>query len=121
VVEAAGERPTVIGLVYDHRSRVVRHPAYLHAAATRARARGGIPNYPLAGWPFAPIRYRIAPPRAFEDEWRPDRFDLATMGMAYDHFLGRGRAPEAVFGERLGRDLVVSARAADWWLVRRRP
>lgn len=118
---AAGARPIVMGLVFDYESKVVRHPAYLHAAATLARARGGIPNYSLAAWPNSPIRYRTTPPPTFDDEWRPDRFDVATMGGAYDHFLGRGRTPESVFGERLGRELYVAARAGDWWLVRRRP
>ena len=110
-----------MGLLYDYESGVARHPAYLHAAATLARERGGIPNYSLAAWPNSPIRYRTTPPPTFPDEWRPDRFDYATMGGAYDHFLGRGRAPESVFGERLGRELYVAARAGGFWLVRRRP
>lgn len=66
--QAMGERPTVFGLVYDFDSRVVRHPAYLHAAATLARAGGGIPNYSLAAWPNSPIRHRTAPPPPLEDE-----------------------------------------------------
>ncbi len=121
VIASMGDRPTVMGLVYDRESRVVRHPIYLHAAATAARARGGIPNYTLAGWAISPLRHRAAPPPSFPDEWRPEAFDDASMGPAYDHFLGRGRAPEAVFGGRLGADLYVAARVGDWWLVRRRP
>jgi hypothetical protein len=120
IVAAVGDRPTIMGLVHDHGSRVVRHPVYLHAAASAARAHGGIPNYTLAGWSISPIRHREAPPPSYQDEWHPGRF--ATRPWArYDHFLGRGRAPETVFGERLGRELVVAARAGDWWLVRRRP
>lgn len=120
-IEAAvGPRPTVMGLVFDYDSRVVRHPVYLHAAASMARAGGGIPNHSLATWSVSPIRHRVAPPPSYEDEWRPDLYDDATMGPAYDHFLGRGREPGAVFGGRLGRELVVAAREGDWWLVRRR-
>lgn len=121
VIASVGDRPTVMGLVYDRGSRVVRHPVYVHAAATAARARGGIPNYSLGDWPNSQIRHRGAPLPSFQDEWRPDRFDYASMGPAYDHFLGRGRAPEAVFGGRLRAELYVAARAGDWWLVRRRP
>ena len=79
-----------------------------------------MPNYSLAGWRQAPIRYRGAPPPSFPSEWRPDLFDYATQGVAYDHFLGRGVEPERVFGERLGRELYLAARAGDFWLVRRR-
>lgn len=121
MIAAAGDRPVVMGLVHDPGSRVVRHPVYLHAAATLARARGGIPNYTLAGWRISPIRYRVAPPPSYPDEWRPEGFDHATMGAAYDHFLGRGRPPGIIFGERLGGELRVAARAGDWWLVRRDP
>lgn len=121
MIAAAGDRPTVMGLVYDRDSRVMRHPVYLHAAASVARARGGIPNYTLARWSIAPLRHRAAPPPSYADEWQPERFELATMGPAYDHFLGRGRPPEAVFGDRLGHEFQLAARAGDWWLVRRRP
>jgi hypothetical protein len=119
VIAAVGDRPTLMGLIDDPESRVMRHPVYLHAAATAARARGGIPHYTLADWPNGPIRHRTAAPPSYPDEWHPERFDRATMAPAYDHFLGRGRTPEVVFGESLGRELHVAARAGEWWLVRR--
>lgn len=120
VIGAIGDRPVLMGLIHDPESRVMRHPVYLHAAATAARAHDGIPHYTLADWANGPIRHRTAALPSYPDEWHPERFDLATMGPAYDHFLGRGREPEGLFGGTLGREFDVAARAGDWWLVRRR-
>src|SRR5262249_45845613 len=116
---ATGERPRIMGLVFDRASRVVYHPVYLHAAALLSRMRGGVPNYTLMGWQQAPLRYRGAPPPTMPSEWRPDLFDYPTMGGAYDHFLVRGAPVDSLFGSRLGRELRVAAHDADWWLVRR--
>ena len=118
---AVGDRPTIMGLMFDDDSRIVRHPVYLHSTATLAREKGGIPYYNLALWPQSPLRYRTTPPPTLADEARPDLFDYATHGAAYDHFLGRGRPPEGVFGGRLDGELFVATRAGDFWLVRRRP
>ncbi len=118
---AAGERPVIMGLVYDPYSRIVHHPVYVHAAAVIARRRGGIPNYTFAAESQTPIRYRARPPAPLAWEWQPQLFDYARQGPDYDHFLLRGVDPARVFGARLGRELVVAAHAGDFWLVRRRP
>jgi hypothetical protein len=118
--EWCGDRPMIMGLVFEPRSKVVNHPVFLHAAATIARRRGGVPNYSLAGWRQAPIRYKTAPPPTFPSEWRPDLFDYAAHGAAYDHFLGVGLSPDSIFGGRLGADLRVAGRSGEFWLVRRR-
>jgi hypothetical protein len=109
-----------MGLVFDTGSRVVRHPVFLHSAAELARARGGSTNFSFALTPHSPLRYRGAPPPTFPSEWRPQDFDYATQGSAYDHFLVRGVHPSRIFGARLQQELAVAAQAGDSWLVRRR-
>ena len=121
MLPAVGERPRIMSLVYEPGSRIVTHPVYLHAAATLARAKGGVPSYTLMGWRQIPLRYRRAPLPAPISEWRPDLYDDATMGAAYDHWLLRGVTPDSAFGERIGRDLRVVAHDDAWWLVRRVP
>ena len=120
LVAATAPKPRVMGLIFDARSRVMNHPVFLHGAAELARARGGITNFSFALTPHSPLRYRGPPPPTFASEWRPQEFDYATQGAAYDHFLVRGVPPSRVFGARLQRELVVAAQAGDSWLVRRR-
>jgi hypothetical protein len=120
LVEATAPRPRVMGLVFDAGSRVVRHPVFLHASAQLARARGGSTNFSFALTPHSPLRYRDAPPPTFPSEWRPQEFDYAVHGPAYDHFLVRGVHPSRIFGERLWEELAVAAQAGQSWLVRRR-
>jgi hypothetical protein len=118
---AAAPGPRVMGLVYEPGSRVVRHPVFLHAAATVARLRGGVANFSFATTPHSPLRYRGAPPPTFPSEWRPDAFSWEAHGGAYDHFLVRGAHPARVFGERLGAGLEVVAHEGPVWLLRRAP
>ena len=120
LVEAAGQKPRVMGLVYDWGSRVVRQPVFLHAAAVVARERGGVANFSFATTPHSPLRYRGEPPPTFPSEWNPRAFDYARYGRYYDHFLVRGAPPEAVLGHALQTELEVVARAGNAWLVRRR-
>ncbi len=120
MVRASGDRPRVMGLIYDDYSRVVRFPVYLHSAATLARERGGIPNYSLGGWPSAPIRFRATPPPTYPSEWEPRAFDYEAQGGFYDHFLVRGANPLRIFGKRIGDELEIAAHDGDFWLVRRR-
>jgi len=104
--EETPPRPRIMGLIFDPGSRVVRHPVFLHAAAVPARLRGGITNFSFARTPHSPVRYRGAPPPTFPSEWRPDGFRWETMGPAYSHFLVRGVDPRAVFGPRLGSEVI---------------
>jgi hypothetical protein len=120
LAEATGERPVIMGLMFDNHSRVVHESVYIHAAVELARRRGGIPDYTFAGGPQAPICYRAAPPPALVSGWHPELFDYDTQGRAYDHFLVRGLPPERVFGARLETELYVAAHSGDFWLVRRR-
>lgn len=120
LVPTTGPRPVIMGLMFDRHSRVVSHPVFLHSAAVLARARGGIPDYCLAGWRQAPVQYRATPPPPLANGWLPQLFDYSTQGAAYDHFLLRGVTPERLFGPRLGGELYVAAHSGDFWLVRRR-
>jgi hypothetical protein len=120
LVEATAPRPRVMGLIFDAGSRVVRHPVFLHGAAELARARGGGTNFSFALTPHSPLRYRVTPPPTFASEWRPQDFDYATQGAAYDHFLVRGVPPSRIFGVRLQHELSVAAQSGESWLVRRR-
>nr|WP_198956132.1 hypothetical protein [Archangium sp. Cb G35] len=120
LAEATAPRPRVMGLIFDSGSRVVRHPVFLHGAAELARARGGGTNFSFALTPHSPLRYRGTPPPTFPSEWRPQDFDYATQGPAYDHFLVRGVHPSRIFGERLRQELAVAAESGNSWLVRRR-
>ncbi|MCI0671914.1 MAG: hypothetical protein L0Y64_15800, partial [Myxococcaceae bacterium] len=119
VSASAGRAPMVMGLVYDTGSRVVRHPVFLHAAATVARESGGATNFSFALTPHSPLKYRGTPPPTFPSEWRPDQFSWEAHGAAYDHFLLRGVHPATVFGSRLGTEVEVAAQADGVWLVRR--
>jgi hypothetical protein len=120
LVAATGEKPRVMGLMWATGSRAVTHPVYLHASCVLARERGGLTNFSFALTPHSPLMYRGPPPPTFDSEWRPDTFDWARQGPAYDHFLVRGPTAEQLFGPRLGAELQVVARAADFSLVRRR-
>ncbi len=116
----AGQRPMVMGLIFDTGSRAVRHPVFLHSAAVIAREQGGAPNFTFALTPHSPLRYRGPPPPTFPSEWRPDQFNYEREGRAYDHFLLRGIAPRQVFGPRLGAELAIAGQAGGFWLVGRR-
>jgi len=110
----------IMGLIFNPSSAVVRHPVYLHSAATLALERGGATNFSFARTQHSPIRYRGSPPPTFPSEWRPDQFDFARQGGAYDAFLVRGAAPAQVFGPLLGSQLELAGRADGFHLVRRR-
>jgi hypothetical protein len=112
--------PLIMGLIFDPSSRVVTHPVYLHSAATLALERGGATNFSFARTPHSPIRYRRSPPPTFPSEWRPDQFDYAAYGRAYDAFLIRGAGPAQIFGPLLGSELELAGRADGFYLVRRR-
>ncbi|RYZ34553.1 MAG: hypothetical protein EOO71_38625 [Myxococcaceae bacterium] len=120
LAEVTGNRPKVMGLVFDAGSSVVRFPVFLHGAAVLARERGGVPNFTFATTPHSPLRYRDAVPPTFPSEWRPQEMDYATQGGWYDHYLVRGAHPSRVFGGRLQSELVIVGQAGRSWLVRRR-
>ncbi|HME91384.1 MAG TPA: hypothetical protein VKE49_08160 [Myxococcaceae bacterium] len=113
-------RAKVMGLIFNPFSGVVRHPVFLHSAATLAREHGGIPNFTFASTPHSPIRYRGEPPPTFPSEWRPDQLNYAQQGRFYDHFLLRGADPIQVFGAALQTELVIAGRAQSFWLLKRR-
>lgn len=116
----AAPRPRVMGLIYETRSRVVRHPVYLHAASELARERGGVTHFSFALTPHSPLKYRGPPPPTYASEWRPDTFRYDAQGAYYDHFLVRGADPARIFGARLDRELAIAGRAGSFWLIRRR-
>ena len=116
---ACGDHPRVLGLMFDPQSQIAWRPVYLHAAVVIARLRRGLSDYSLAGGNQIPLRYLHGAPAGVAAEWRPERFDYATQGAAYDHFLLRGARPDSVFGARLGTELELAARDGEWSLVRR--
>jgi hypothetical protein len=120
LVAATRDRPRVMGLIWAPGSRAVTHPVYLHSSCVLARERGGLTNFSFALTPHSPVMYRTTPPPTFDSEWRPDTFDWARQGPAYDHFLIKGPSAEQLFGPRLGTELEVVGRARDFTLVRRR-
>lgn len=119
IAAAMADRPRIMALMFDPSSRVIQQPVFIHAGATLARRKGGVPNYSFAGGDQFLLDYRGSPPPTMPSEWRPDLFDMDRIGHAYDHFLVRGATPDSVFGSRLGHELRVAAHAGDWWLVRR--
>jgi hypothetical protein len=119
LLPVTGPQPVIMGLIYDPHSRVVQQSVYLHSAAVLARLKGGLPDYTLGAWRQSPIRYRAEPPPQLISNWRPDLFDYAKVGVAYDHFLVRGADPAAIFGARLGRELYVAGHSGEFWLIRR--
>jgi hypothetical protein len=118
--ELTASRPMVMGLIFDPSSKVVTHPVFLHASTELARARGGATNFSFALTPHSPLKYRQTPPPTFPSEWRPDQFDYARHGAAYDHFLIRGAHPTQIFGSRLQSELLIAGQQDGFWLVRRR-
>jgi hypothetical protein len=120
LVARAAPRARVMGLIFNPSSKVVLHPVFLHSAAVIAQATGGIANFSFALTPHSPLRYRGEPPPTFPSEWRPDGFNPAREGPAYDHFLIRGARPEQALRGALDEGLVVAGKSADFWLVRRR-
>ena len=120
MLAVTAEKPMIMGLIFDPGSRVVTHPVYLHSSAVLAMARGGATNFSFALTPHSPVEYKAPPPPTFPSEWRPDQFDYATQGAAYDHFLVRGVEPLQLFGRLLDTDLYVAARADGFSLIRRR-
>ena len=117
---ATGERPMVMGLIFDPYSRVMRHPVFLHSAAVIATARGGATNFSFASTPHSPVRYRGDPPPTFPSEWNPRAFSMGAHGYAYDHFLVRGAHPSRVFSEPLPADLYLAGEGGGFFLLRRR-
>jgi len=113
-------RAKVMGLIFNPFSGIVRHPVFLHSAATVAREHGGIPNFTFASTPHSPLRYRKEAPPTFPSEWRPDQFNYAQQGWFYDHFLVRGADPTQVFGAILQADLVIVGHSQGFWLFKRR-
>jgi hypothetical protein len=97
----------------------VRHPVFLHSAATVARLQGGAVNFSFALTPHSPLKYRGEPPPTFPSEWRPQQFSWSTHGSAYDCFLVRGTHPARIFGRQLGAELEVAAHSGNVWLLRR--
>ncbi len=119
VAQAARPRTKVMGLIYNPRSRVVNHPVFIHAAAEVARVSGGAANFSFALTPHSPLRYQGPPPPTFPSEWRPQELSWERQGVAYDHFLLRGRHPAQVFGPRLGSEVTVTAERRGVYLLTR--
>ena len=121
IAAASGDRPRIMGLIYDTASETIPYALHVHAAATVARARGGVTNFSFAGTPHNPVQYRAAAPPTFPSEWAPAAMNWTEHGRHYDHFLLRGGpAPEEIFGPLLGTELDVAARADGFTLIRRR-
>jgi hypothetical protein len=116
----AGNKPRVMGLVFNTGSRAVAHPVYLHASTVIARERGGLTNFSFALTPHSPLMYKVTPPPTFPSEWRPNEMRWEEHGRYYDHFVLRGVRPEQVFGARMQGELYVAGQVADWVLVRKR-
>jgi len=114
----AGQKPRVMGLMFDPGSKVMTLPVHLHAAATIARLNGGAPNFSFALTPHSPLRYRGEPPPSFASEWRPQQFSFARHGRTYDAFLVRGAHPSRAFPRHLGRDVQIAGESQGVWLVR---
>lgn len=116
---SAGERPMVMGLIFDPSSRVIRHPVFLHSAAVIARERGGATNFSFASTPHSPVRYRGLPPPTFPSEWNPRAFSMTAHGHAYDLFLVRGQHPARVFGGALNAgELALAGEDGGFFLLR---
>lgn len=120
LARSAADKPRVMGLVYDTRSRAVTHPVYLHASTVIARERGGLTNFSFALTPHSPVMYQSAPPPTFPSEWRPDQMRWEEHGKFYDHFVVRGPRPEQIFGQRMQDELYIAAQSGPFFLVRRR-
>ncbi len=116
----AADKPRVMGLIYDTRSRAVTHPVYLHASTVIARERGGLTNFSFALTPHSPLMYQGAPPPTFPSEWRPDQMRWEEQGRYYDHFVVRGPRPEQIFGQLLQDQLYIAGQSGNFFLVRRR-
>ncbi len=116
----AGDKPKVMGLVFDTMSPSATHPVFLHAAAVVAREKGGLTNFSFALTPHSPLMYRGEPPPTFPSEWRPGEMSWERHGRHYDHFVVRGVHPARLFGPLLDSQLYVAAQAGDFFLVRRR-
>jgi hypothetical protein len=113
----------VLGLPFDDGAGgPVRTWPLLHWACWEQVSAGGDVGFSFAGLPSIPVRYRPGMQAPHPYEWRPDRFDWATMGAYYDAFLVSG-APRGRGGEELGRNAAVVARAGPWslWKPRSQP
>lgn len=113
----AGEKPLVMGLMFDASSKVMSLPVHLHAAATIARLNGGAPNFSFALTPHSPLMYRGEPPPTYPSEWRPQQFNFARHGRTYDAFVVRGENPSRAFRRHLGRDVEIAGALDGVWLV----
>lgn len=120
VSQSAGEKPKVMGLIFQPNSRAVTHPVYLHSSCTVAREHGGITNFSFALTPHSPLMYKVESPPTFPSEWHPEQMRWDKEGQYYDHFLLKGVRADQFFGSRLGSELFVAAQAGDFTLVKRR-
>jgi hypothetical protein len=106
----------VLGLPFDRGiAGPVRLWPFLHWAAYHQVLAGGDVGFSFAGLPSIPLRYRPGMQAPHPYEWRPDHFDWATMGHAYDAFLVSG-APYGRGGQELRSHAVVVARSGPWTL-----
>jgi hypothetical protein len=95
----------VLGLPFDYGSGgPVRVWPLLHFACFEQVLAGGDVGFSFAGLPSIPVRYRPGMQAPHPNEWRPETFDWASMGRAYDAFLVSG-APRG----RGGRELAAHA------------
>ncbi len=118
----AGDRPKVMGLIFNTGSAAVTHPVWLHASTVIAKERGGVTNFSFAVTPHSPLMYRDEKtPPTFASEWHPESMDWQSQGRFYDHFLIRGVEPQRLLGAQLASgELEVTAQVRDFWLVTRR-
>jgi len=117
---SVSEKPTIMGLVYNPMSSVLTHPVYLHAPSVLARLHGGLTHFSFATTPHSPVKYKADAPPTYPSEWRPQQFNEATMGEAYDYFLVRGANPTALFSPSFSNELRIVSRAQGFVLLEKK-
>lgn len=128
VLDAAGPRRRVMGLIFDKGSGVVTTTLapYLHFAQYYQARRGGMADFSFANFAQSPVKFhdRTGPPKLpVRWEWTPEqlRWPSFPPGAAdyYDYYLVRGQPPGRIFGGALGREVREVIRRGRWTLYER--
>lgn len=115
VLHAAAPGERLVGLIWNHESRLVQFKSYTHFAQYYEVERGGRARVNFADAPWTPVRYRSgAEPVALPAGWdqTPGRFDPLREGADTDYVLVRGGPPP-------GAPFTLQARAGTWALYGR--
>jgi hypothetical protein len=111
----------VLGLPFDNGARgPIRTWPLVHWACWEQILAGGDVGFSFAGLPSIAVRYRPGMQAPHPYEWRPDQFDWASMGAAYDAFLTSG-APRGRGGAELVAHAEPAARSGPFTVWRPRP